>query len=107
MMSGAMALQRIRIIMQSVSSSMICLQLTRRHALQSKVLSAPVSCPTSGSCDTVLSSGYASVVGVPLPLLGMPIHLYLPAYPTLFAQSEIKLAIPIAYGLCFHFDQIF
>ncbi|EIE25168.1 VKOR-domain-containing protein [Coccomyxa subellipsoidea C-169] len=36
----------------------------------SKLLSAPVSCPTSGSCDTVLSSGYASVFGVPLPLLG-------------------------------------
>ncbi|CAL8461862.1 g1393 [Coccomyxa elongata] len=36
----------------------------------SKLLSAPISCPTSGSCDTVLSSGYASVFSVPLPLLG-------------------------------------
>ena len=41
-----------------------------QHVLQSKLLSAPVSCPTSGSCDTVLSSGYASIFAVPLPLLG-------------------------------------
>ena len=80
MMSGVMALRRIHVIVQSVSSSMLCLQSTRWHALQSKLLSASVSCPTSGSCDTVLSSGYASIVGVPLPLLGMPTHLYLPAY---------------------------
>ena len=39
------------------------------HA-QSKLLNAPVTCPTSGSCDTVLNSGYASVFGLPLPLLG-------------------------------------
>ena len=37
---------------------------------QSKLLNAPVTCPTSGSCDTVLNSGYASVFGLPLPLLG-------------------------------------
>ncbi|CAK0783785.1 hypothetical protein CVIRNUC_006985 [Coccomyxa viridis] len=44
--------------------------LETAYLTMSKLLSAPVSCPTSGSCDTVLSSGYASVVGVPLPLLG-------------------------------------
>lgn len=39
--------------------------------VQSKLLQAPVTCPTAGSCDTVLNSGYASVFGLPLPLLGM------------------------------------
>jgi uncharacterized membrane protein len=35
----------------------------------SKLLNASVACPTSG-CDAVLSSPYAQLFGVPLPLLG-------------------------------------
>ena len=29
-----------------------------------------VACPASGSCETILSSGYASVFGIPLSLFG-------------------------------------
>ncbi|KAG1666036.1 hypothetical protein FOA52_006910 [Chlamydomonas sp. UWO 241] len=36
----------------------------------SKLLNSPVACPTSG-CESVLSSPYAYIFGVPLPLLGM------------------------------------
>lgn len=28
-------------------------------------------CPTSGSCDTVLTSSYAELFGLPLPLFGL------------------------------------
>jgi len=38
--------------------------------VQSKLLAAPVACPLSGSCDTVLSSGYAELFGVPLSAFG-------------------------------------
>jgi uncharacterized membrane protein len=37
----------------------------------SKLLAAPVACPLSGSCDTVLSSGYAELFGVPLSAFGL------------------------------------
>lgn len=40
-----------------------------RHT-QAKLLNSPVACPTSG-CDSVLSSPYAYLYGVPLSLLGM------------------------------------
>jgi len=39
---------------------------------QSKLLNTQVVCPASGSCDTVLTSGYADVFGVPLSLFGTP-----------------------------------
>ena len=47
---------------------------SRACAVQSKLLNAPITCPTSGSCDAVLNSGYASVFGLPLPLLGEAPH---------------------------------
>jgi hypothetical protein len=84
----------IHVIIQAVSSKKR-LQTTRWHALQLKLLSAPVSCPTSGGCDTVLSSGYASVVGVPLPFLGTPTCLCPHFNPTPFAQSPTNNAAPI------------
>lgn len=37
---------------------------------QAKLAGSSVACPLSG-CDTVLSSGYAQLFGVPLSLLGM------------------------------------
>lgn len=37
----------------------------------SKLLAAPVACPLSGSCDTVLSSGYAELFGIPLSAFGL------------------------------------
>ncbi len=37
---------------------------------QSKLLNTQVVCPASGTCDTVLTSGYADVFGVPLSLFG-------------------------------------
>ena len=61
--------------------------------VQSKLLSAPVSCPTSGSCDTVLSSGYASVFSVPLPLLGSnPVKFHHHLCMTM--RPAVGLAIP-------------
>ena len=48
----------------------MCLHL----CLQSKLLAAPVACPLSGSCDTVLSSGYAELFGVPLSAFGASWH---------------------------------
>lgn len=42
----------------------------RELLLQSKLLAAPVACPLSGSCDTVLSSGYAELFGIPLSAFG-------------------------------------
>jgi len=36
-----------------------------------KVFAAPVACPTSGSCETVLSSGYSELFGVPLSAFGL------------------------------------
>lgn len=36
-----------------------------------KLLAAPVACPLSGSCDTVLSSGYAELFGIPLSAFGL------------------------------------
>jgi hypothetical protein len=50
----------------------MCLHL----CLQSKLLAAPVACPLSGSCDTVLSSGYAELFGVPLSAFGASWHGY-------------------------------
>jgi hypothetical protein len=44
--------------------------------VQSKLLAAPVACPLSGSCDTVLSSGYAELFGVPLSAFGASWHGY-------------------------------
>ena len=29
-----------------------------------------MACPASGSCETILSSGYATVLGIPLSLIG-------------------------------------
>jgi uncharacterized membrane protein len=40
------------------------------YLIASKLLNASVACPTSG-CDAVLSSPYAQLFGVPLPLLGV------------------------------------
>jgi hypothetical protein len=56
------------------------------HA-QSKLLQAPVTCPTAGSCDTVLNSGYASVFGLPLPLLGAD-----PSFDLLACRSRLTAA---------------
>lgn len=36
-----------------------------------RLFNAPVVCPTTGSCETVLSSDYATVFGLPLSLLGL------------------------------------
>ena len=38
--------------------------------LQARFFNAPVLCPSTGSCETVLSSDYATVFGLPLSLLG-------------------------------------
>lgn len=35
-----------------------------------KITGGEVACPASGSCETILSSGYATVLGIPLSLLG-------------------------------------
>jgi len=40
--------------------------------VQVKITGGEVACPASGSCDTILSSGYATVLGIPLSLLGTP-----------------------------------
>lgn len=44
---------------------MIC-----NHNMQEKVTGGEVACPASGSCETILSSGYATVLGIPLSLIG-------------------------------------
>ena len=44
--------------------------LTTGLRAQSKLLNTQVVCPASGTCDTVLTSGYADVFGVPLSLFG-------------------------------------
>ncbi|KAK9842089.1 hypothetical protein WJX81_007917 [Elliptochloris bilobata] len=45
--------------------------LETAYLTASKLLNTQVVCPASGSCDTVLTSGYAEVFGVPLSLFGM------------------------------------
>ena len=52
---------------------------TARPLAQSKLLAAPVACPAGGSCETVLSSGYAELFGIPLSAFGAasPAHLSL------------------------------
>lgn len=38
--------------------------------VQEKLTGGEVACPASGSCETILSSGYATVLGIPLSLIG-------------------------------------
>lgn len=51
----------------------------------SKLMSAQVACPTSG-CDTVLSSAYASLFGLPLPLFGAAAYCAVAAAATAAAS---------------------
>lgn len=63
----------------------------------SKLLAAPVACPTSG-CDTVLSSGYAELFGIPLSAFGLVAYaavalLVVSGQQKLLPQSTTRLAL--------------
>lgn len=55
----------------------------------SKLLASPVACPTSG-CDTVLSSGYAELYGLPLSAFGLAAY----AAVALLAVSGQQQVLP-------------
>lgn len=54
---------------QACITPIFCCDTHPLLSLQSKLLATPVACPTSG-CDTVLSSGYAELYGIPLSAFG-------------------------------------
>ncbi len=64
--------------------------LTQEHYLKS----TPVFCPTGG-CDTVLSSVYSSIAGVPLALLGTLHYLVLFAIGILFWRKANDMLLHI------------
>lgn len=68
-----------------------------------------MTCPASGSCETILSSGYASIFGVPLSLFGTSPFTPKPPYSYMdewmLSLSTLRLTAPfcipagmLAYG---------
>ena len=67
--------------------------------MQSKLLNAPVACPLSGGCDTVLSSGYAELFGIPLSAFGalLPLHT---SNQRVWAENGVLTIIILAEWAC-------
>ncbi|MCL5784199.1 MAG: vitamin K epoxide reductase family protein [Patescibacteria group bacterium] len=56
-------------------------------------ITGPIVCPIGGGCDTVRSSVYSHILGIPVPILGIAFYLGMAVLSVVHSQKSVQKII--------------